>query len=441
MDLLDAQTLKTLNEVLSQLEIFVGSMLLPTRLWQFAIIAVSLALAWLGGRWAAPRFDAWVRTKKGLKPWQLRALVLFRKRIRAIIFIILTWTAALVLQQMSPFPSRRFIVVFAATLATALLVVGLLVRIIRNRFLRRIVSWGAWAYVTIHYLGLTDTVGNFLDRFAIELGDFRLSALAVLKGLVLTGILFTGARLLTQRASAQVRENEDISPSMRVLVVKFLQVTLYGAAFFIGLKAVGFDLTGLAVLSGAIGVGLGFGLQKVVSNLVSGIIILLDKSVKPGDVISLGDTFGWIESLGARYVSVVTRDGKEYLIPNEDLITGQVVNWSHSNEFVRIDLFFGTSYHDDPHTVRDLAIKAAYSVDRVLSTKPAVCHILGFGDSSVDYILRFWIKDPSDGLTNVRGGVYLALWDAFRANGISIPFPQREVRLLPDAQPADKAGD
>jgi small-conductance mechanosensitive channel len=441
MDLLDAQTLKTLNEVLSQLEIFVGSMLLPTRLWQFAIIAVSLALAWLGGRWAAPRFDAWVRTKKGLKPWQLRALVLFRKRIRAIIFIILTWTAALVLQQMSPFPSRRFIVVFAATLATALLVVGLLVRIIRNRFLRRIVSWGAWAYVTIHYLGLTDTVGNFLDRFAIELGDFRLSALAVLKGLVLTGILFTGARLLTQRASAQVRENEDISPSMRVLVVKFLQVTLYGAAFFIGLKAVGFDLTGLAVLSGAIGVGLGFGLQKVVSNLVSGIIILLDKSVKPGDVISLGDTFGWIESLGARYVSVVTRDGKEYLIPNEDLITGQVVNWSHSNEFVRIDLFFGTSYHDDPHTVRDLAIKAAYSVDRVLSTKPAVCHILGFGDSSVDYILRFWIKDPSDGLTNVRGGVYLALWDAFRANGISIPFPQREVRLLPDAQPTDKAGD
>ena len=441
MDLLDAQTLKTLNEVLSQLEIFVGSMLLPTRLWQFAIIAVSLALAWLGGRWAAPRFDAWVRTKKGLKPWQLRALVLFRKRIRAIIFIILTWTAALVLQQMSPFPSRRFIVVFAATLATALLVVGLLVRIIRNRFLRRIVSWGAWAYVTIHYLGLTDTVGNFLDRFAVELGDFRLSALAVLKGLVLTGILFTGARLLTQRASAQVRENEDISPSMRVLVVKFLQVTLYGAAFFIGLKAVGFDLTGLAVLSGAIGVGLGFGLQKVVSNLVSGIIILLDKSVKPGDVISLGDTFGWIESLGARYVSVVTRDGKEYLIPNEDLITGQVVNWSHSNEFVRIDLFFGTSYHDDPHTVRDLAIKAAYSVDRVLSTKPAVCHILGFGDSSVDYILRFWIKDPSDGLTNVRGGVYLALWDAFRANGISIPFPQREVRLLPDAQPTDKAGD
>ena len=129
---------------------------------------------------------------------------------------------------------------------------------------------------------------------------------------------------------------------------------------------------------------------------------------------------------------MVTRDGKEYLIPNEDLITGQVVNWSHSNEFVRIDLKFGTSYDDDPHKVRQLAIDAALSTGRVLKDRPAVCHITGFGDSSVDYVLRFWITDPSQGLTNVRGNVYLALWDTFKANGIAIPFPQREVRVLKD---------
>ena len=210
-----------------------------------------------------------------------------------------------------------------------------------------------------------------------------------------------------------------------------MQVLLYGAAFLAGVSALGIDLTGLAVLSGAIGVGIGFGLQKVVSNLVSGVIILLDKSIKPGDVISLGETFGWINALGARYVSVVTRDGKEYLIPNEDLITGQVVNWSHSNEFVRLDIYFGTAYHDDPHDVRRIAIEAAETVDRVLSyPRRPVCHIVGFGDSSVDYILRFWISDPTGGLTNVRGAVYLALWDAFRENGVSIPFPQREVKML-----------
>ncbi len=132
--------------------------------------------------------------------------------------------------------------------------------------------------------------------------------------------------------------------------------------------------------------------------------------------------------------SVVTRDGKEYLIPNEDLITGQVVNWSHSNEFVRLDIYFGTAYRDDPHLVRRIAIEAALAVDRVLQDKPPVCHIVGFGDSSVDYILRFWIRDPTGGLTNIRGNVYLALWDAFKEQDISIPFPQREVKLLQGSQ-------
>lgn len=217
---------------------------------------------------------------------------------------------------------------------------------------------------------------------------------------------------------------------MPVLTVKFPQITLHFLAGFIGLKSVGFDLSGLTVLSGAIGVGLGFGLQKVVSNLDSGIIILLDKSTKPGDVISLGDTFGWIASLGARYVSVVTRDGQEYLIPNENLITGLAVNWSHSDEFVRIDLFFGVSYDEHPHLVRKIAVQAALSADRVLKTRAAVCHINGFGDRSVDYILRFRIRNPVERLTNVRGGVYLALWDAFKENGITLPYPQREVRIL-----------
>ena len=252
----------------------------------------------------------------------------------------------------------------------------------------------------------------------------------MVQGIVIIGVLLALARFVTTTTSARVQSNDDISPSMRVLIVKVVQIVFYALAFFLGVRALGIDLTGLAVLSGAIGVGLGFGLQKVVSNLVSGVIILLDKSIKPGDVISLGDTFGWIQTLGARYASVVTRDGREYLIPNEDLITGQVVNWSHSDEFVRLDIHFGTSYGDDPHKVRALAIAAAKSVDRVLEARPPVCHITGFGDSSVDYILRFWIRDPTGGLTNIRGNVYLALWDSFQENGISIPFPQREVRML-----------
>lgn len=413
-----------------------GNLLLPSRLWQLAVIVVNIALAWLLRAWLGPRLRAWMRGLEGRPKWQLRTLLTLHRRQRLIYFVALMWIATGLMRAYTTFPSRSYILALIATIATAWLLVSLAARLVKNRTLRRIVTWGLWIYVTLYYLGLVEATSAFLDSLAIEFGEFRLTALAILKALVVTALLFTGARLISQTASARIRGNEDISPSMRVLAVKLLQILLYGSAFFIGLKAVGFDLTGLAVLSGAIGLGLGFGLQKVVSNLVSGVIILLDKSIKPGDVISLGETFGWIESLGARYVSVVTRDGKEFLIPNEDLITSQVVNWSHSNEFVRLDIYFGTSYGDDPHLVRKLAIEAAKSVNRVLTFRAPVCHIVGFGDSSVDYILRFWIKDPVEGLTNVRGAVFLALWDTFKANGISIPFPQREVKIIEGSKQA-----
>jgi small-conductance mechanosensitive channel len=339
------------------------------------------------------------------------------------------WITYLLMKELT-WNSRSILLGVIANLSTAWLFIAFATRLILNPALAFIVRYGAWTWATLSILGLTDETQAALDSVAFTLGETRLSLWLVLKAAVAMTVMLTLARLMAGASAASIKRNNDLSPSMQVLAVKVLQVLLFGSAFFIGLKSVGVDLTGLAVLSGAIGVGLGFGLQKVVSNLVSGIIILLDKSIKPGDVISLGETFGWIEALGARYVSVVTRDGKEYLIPNEDLITGQVVNWSHSNDFVRLDIHFGTSYHDDPHRVRAIAIEAAKGVNRVLTHKPPVCHIVGFGDSSVDYILRFWITDPTGGLTNIRGNVFLALWDAFQENGISIPFPQREVRVL-----------
>lgn len=425
-----------LDEIWTAIKLNLRLLSLPNQLGQMAAILVCFVLAWLLARHFGPKFDDWIRGLEGRPKWQLRWLIVLRNRMQLAFFAILTWLTSSGFAYVYAFPSRRYLLTLAATIATAWFFIRIAAQVVKNRFLRRIVIWGLTVYATLYYVGLLDEMTRFLDGLAIEFGDFRLTLLAILKAVLVTGLLFFGARLIAGTASRRISKNEDISPSMRVLTVKVLQVALYSAAFFIGLKAVGFDLTGLAVLSGAIGVGLGFGLQKVVSNLVSGVIILLDKSVKPGDVISLGDTFGWIEALGARYVSVVTRDGKEYLIPNEDLITGQVVNWSHSNQFVRLDIFFGTAYSDDPHKVRKIAIEAAQSVPRVLSFKPPVCHITGFGDSSVDYILRFWITDPTDGLTNIRGNVYLALWDAFQEHGISIPFPQREVKVLGGTMPS-----
>ncbi|PTX00823.1 mechanosensitive ion channel family protein [Pararhodobacter aggregans] len=418
---------------LAALSAFGQTMLLPSRLQQIGVALGLAALAWLLGRALGPRLEAWMRGLQGRPKWQLRLLIVLRRALPLLLFVLLIWLAVAVFAGIYTFPSRRYVLVLVAAIASAWLAISLAAQLIRNRLVRSLAVWGLSIWATLYYLGLLDETSEALDGIAVRFGNFELSALAVIKAVVLTAALFTAARAVTIGSSRRIRGLADISPSMQELLVKLLRIGLYGAAFFIGLKAVGFDLTGLAVLSGAIGVGLGFGLQKVVSNLVSGVIILLDKSVKPGDVISIGDTFGWIEELGARYVSVVTRDGKEYLIPNEDLITGQVVNWSHTNEFVRLDIFFGTSYADDPHAVRRIAIEAALTCSRVLQHRAPVCHITGFGESSVDYILRFWITDPTGGLTNIRGNVYLALWDAFKEHGISIPFPQREVRLLGEA--------
>lgn len=428
------------GELSQSIRLLLARLAQPASVNQLLLLLVIAMLAWGLGRATEPMVRNWLRAREGWPKWRLRWFLVLAQRLVLVWFTALAWLSLGILTELTRFQSRRYLIALAATIATAWLVVAIATRLINNPFLRKLVTWGLWIYVTIYYLGLSGDVAGFLDRVAIEFGDFRLSLLTLIKALAVTGLLVTAARLLTAAGVRRLQANRELSPSMQVLAIKILQLGLYGLAIFIGLKAVGFDLTGLAFLSGAVGVGIGFGLQKVVSNLVSGVIILLDKSVKPGDVISLGDTFGWIEALGARYVSVVTRDGKEYLIPNEDLITGQVVNWSHSNDFVRIDLNFGVSYQDDPHQVRKVAIEAAYTVSRVLSSRPAVCHITNFSESSVDYVLRFWISDPSSGLTNVRGGVYLALWDAFRAHGFTLPFPQREVRILNDGPARAEGG-
>ena len=417
--------------LLGQIEAFLQSFLRPWNAYQILIALAVLVVAHFVAKGLAARWDAWLRTRENWPMWRKRFGLLVRNRMRLILFVALIWPVIWAMREIT-WPSRTYLLGIIGQLSLAWLLIALASRLIVNSFLRSVVRYAGWTWVTLSILNLTDEAQQVLDSMAISLGETRLSVWIVLQAVAIIGALFFVARFLSVTSAGRIRKNEDISPSMQVLAVKFLQLLLYGAAFFLGLRMVGVDLTGLAVLSGAIGVGLGFGLQKVVSNLVSGVIILLDKSIKPGDVISLGETFGWINTLGARYTSVVTRDGREYLIPNEDLITGQVVNWSHSNDYVRLDIYFGTAYGDDPHKVRRVAIEAAKSVDRVLSFKPPVCHIVGFGDSSVDYILRFWISDPTGGLTNIRGNVYLALWDAFQEHGISIPFPQREVRMLND---------
>lgn len=348
------------------------------------------------------------------------------RRARFFLFAAMLW-ASLVIMRAITWPSRSHLILAVASLATAWLLIVIVTRLIRNRPIANLVAAIAWTVAALNIVGLLPQALELLDSIAINLDNFRLSLLVVLKGIVTISVMVWLAVTLGQFADKRIRAIEDLTPSLKVLVGKLAKALLFIIAVAWGLNIVGIDLTAFAVFSGAIGLGLGFGLQKVVSNLISGFILLADKSIKPGDVISVDETYGRINQLAARYVSVIARDGREYLIPNEDLITNKVVNWSFSSALVRLDVHFGVSYKADPHLVRKLACEAAAPQDRVVSAPAPVCHITGFGDSSVDYVLRFWIADPQAGTLNIRGNVFLALWDALKEAGIEIPYPHREL--------------
>jgi small-conductance mechanosensitive channel len=370
-----------------------------------------------------PRFEEHARRIKG-QPAMLRVVVAVLRRTTWLVYVILLLLALAVMPG-----SEDGLLTAILALAATWLIAGIAARTIRNRLLARLVQWFAWTYVALVILGLDDEVAATLDRLALPLGSFRLSALLVIKAVLFLGTALWLAVAIGNFVEQRVARSSDLTPSFRVLIGKLAKIALVIAAGAVALTAVGVDLTALTVFSGAVGVGIGFGLQKVVSNFVSGVIILLDKSIKPGDTISLGETFGWIRDLRARFVSVVTRDGREYLIPNEDFITQQVINWSFSDELVRLDVEFGVSYDANPHQVSEIAINAAMSVGRVEVSRRPVCWMTAFGESSLDFVLRFWIHDPQQGLTNVRGKVLLALWDALTEAGIEIPFPQRDLHL------------
>jgi len=290
----------------------------PWRLYQIAILLVAFLVAHLADRQIEPRMNDWMRGLESATKARLRFLVLVSRHLRSLIFISLAWIAVFVVRA-NTWQSRSYVISLVASLVTAWVFVSIASRFIRNRIMRTIATWSAWAIATIYILGLMTQATDVLDRVAIQFGGVHLSLLLIVKAAITLAILVTLAGWISGMVHRRVETIEDMSPSMKVLTEKLFRLVVYSAAIVIGLQSIGFDLTSLTIFSGAVGLGLGFGLQKIVSNLVSGLILLVDKSIKPGDVISLGDTFGWINELGARYVSVVTRDGREYLIPNEDL--------------------------------------------------------------------------------------------------------------------------
>ena len=274
-----------------------------------------------------------------------------------------------------------------------------------------------------------------LDKYSIQLGDARLSVLSLMKFVLSVGVFIVAARWLSNWIERRAKKSDVLSATMQVGVAKFSRVLLYTFAILIALNSVGIDLTTLTVFGGALGVGLGFGLQRIASNFISGFILLFDRSIKPGDVISINNRYGWVQALHARYIVVRDRDGVETLIPNENLITSEVINWSYTDRHVRVKIPVQISYGDDPEQAMDIMVKASEVSDRVLKDPPPQARLISFGDNGIDLELRLWLEDPEEGVGNVRSDVNLAIWKGFNEAGITIPFPQRDVHLIKNEDP------
>ena len=389
----------------------------------FIAVAASVAANRLT-KWMNP--DAINQKHQNLAMIGSRIYLSARQIILLVLLPIMLWITVLLAEAID-WPSD--LMNGAASLVTAWAVIRLTSSLIKSQFLSKTLAITIWIIAALHLLGWLGATIVTLDKAALTVGEFRLSLLHLIKGTAVFGLLLWGAGFLSELFERMLGKSKALNPSQKVLFHKLLRIVLLGLVIIAGLDAIGIDLTALAVFSGALGIGIGFGLQKVFANLVSGFILLMDKSIKPGDVIAIGDTYGWVNRLGARYVSILTRDGKEHLIPNENLITEQVENWSYSNNKIRIHIPVGISYNSNVPAVRKLLKEVAASQPRILKSPEPNCLIKGFGDNSVDLEIRAWIEDPVNGVGNVISGVYEAIWEAFKEHNVEIPFPQRDLHI------------
>ena len=324
----------------------------------------------------------------------------------------------------------------AMSLMTAWLVLRAVTLVIRSRFWSKLAFYIAWPVAALDVFGLLDDVVAQMQALAIPLGETEdgepvdLSLFDILRTMIYFGALFWAASFAGRAINTQLERADEISPALRALIAKVLGFVLPIVALLIALQLTGFNLATLAIFSGAVGIGVGLGLQKTVANFAAGFTLLADKSIKPGDALEVDGTFGWVTGMQSRYVSMRTRDGTEHLIPNEHFIANGVINWSKSDRIVRMHAPFGVAYETrDLKRVQQLAIEAAQSGERVVPDKEPVCNLMEYGDSSVNFDLRFWISDPQNGLSNVRSEVLMAIWEAFHENGVEFPYPQVDVHL------------
>jgi small-conductance mechanosensitive channel len=401
---------------------------------QLGVIIAATGLAFAAGAAVRSKVDMTSLAMGWPAPLRLFMRVLIGSASTAVFAV--EMTLARVVMLTATWPSRSYLIAVAANLAFAWLIIRLVTSVIRNEFIVRLVSLSAWLVAALSILGQLEPTIDALDSVSIVLGGLRLTPLLLIKLGVLLVVALWLSNIASNFAESRITRSGDLTPSIQVLLVKMIRLALMIFAVAVVMGAVGINLSALAIFSGAAGVGIGFGLQKIVANFISGIILLADKSVKPGDLVTIGDSSGRISAMKTRYISVAAGDGREFLIPNEDLVTQKVTNWTYTDKNTLVKVNFGTNYDADPRLVCKLAVDVASAAPRATKLKPPNCILVEFAEAGMKFSLSFWISDP-DGMDNVKSDVMLALWDAFKREGIRVPYPVREIRIRGGTLPVE----
>jgi small-conductance mechanosensitive channel len=401
---------------------------------QLGLILAGAGIAFAAGASVRSRIDMTSLAMGLPTPLRLFIRVLVGSTSTAVFAV--EMTLARVVMLTSTWPSQSYLLSVAANLAFAWLIIRLVTSVIHNTFIVRVVSLSAWLVAALSILGKLEPTIDALDSVSIVLGGLRLTPLLLVKLGVLLVVALWLSNIASNFVEGRITRSGDLTPSIQVLLVKMVRLALMIFAVAVVMSAVGINLSALAIFSGAAGVGIGLGLQRIVANFISGIILLADKSVKPGDLVTIGDSSGRISAKKTRYISVAAGDGREFLIPNEDLVTQKVTNWTYTDKNTLVKVNFATNYDADPRLVCKLAIDIAAGAKRAIKLKPANCLLTEFAEAGMKFSLTFWIADP-DGMDNVKSEVMLALWDAFKREGIRMPYPVREIRIRGGALPVE----
>lgn len=402
-----------------------AELLQPSTLIQFGAIFGVLFL----GIVISPIFRSWLRAGLSKLPENITGKIASPalQLVRPLIWLAGMFIALPVLEGMG-YPTT--FVRLASSLALAWVIIRAATFVIPPEY-RKPVTWLAWIVAGLNVFGLLSPTMTWLDTHGIPFGDQQITIPFVVRAILFSALFLYGANWLSRKLRSRIDTLPRVEPSIRVLISNATHVGLFFGAVILALTSLNIPLGGLAVLGGALGVGLGFGMQQIVANFVSGIILLTDRSIKPDDVIEVDETYGVVNSLGLRYASVITRDGKEHLIPNEELVTNKVVNWSYSDNRVRVKRRLRVEYETDLRMATKLVMEGAAKVDRVLQDPAPNCLVMEFGDEAVELECRFWIEDPQNGINNVGSAVMLSVWDLFKEAGIDIPLRQEEILIQP----------